>query len=120
MKFDTNISTVFASPVTIWKPLFQVTIITSHCDSLKLLAIIWKPLKIQPHHCRYSILKRHVDGINKNEGGMNKFTQSFKRYGLQRVENGIMCREWCPGASAVFIMGEFSELLCFVVRLLFE
>ena len=58
---------------------------------------------------RYSVLQKFLNGIEKDEGGMENFTKAYERYGLKRVEQGTMCREWCPGASAVFIMGEFSE-----------
>ena len=58
---------------------------------------------------RYAVMQKYLTGIDKHEGGMDKFTKSYERYGLRRAENGVMCREWCPGASAVFIMGDFSK-----------
>ena len=60
---------------------------------------------------RYAVMQKFLTGIDKNEGGMDRFTKSYQRYGLRRMENGVMCREWCPGASAVFIFGDFSRYL---------
>ena len=60
---------------------------------------------------RYSVMKKFLNGINDHEGGIDRFTKSYERYGLKRVGNGVMCREWCPAASAVFIMGDFSKYL---------
>lgn len=58
---------------------------------------------------RYSVMKKFLNGINDHEGGIDRFTKSYERYGLKRVGNGVMCREWCPAASAVFIMGDFNH-----------
>lgn len=42
------------------------------------------------------------DAIDKNEGGLDKFSQGYLYYGLNRGEHlgkqGIWYREWAPGA----------------------
>ena len=64
-------------------------------------------------------MKKFLNGINNHEGGIDRFTKSYERYGLKRAGNGVMCREWCPAASAVFIMGDFSKYPCFGMLLVF-
>eukprot|EP00794_Sanderia_malayensis_P016943 gene16943-18650_t len=58
---------------------------------------------------RFSVLDSVIDGINKHEGGIENFTKAYTRYGLNRVANGTMCREWAPGANGVFLFGEFNN-----------
>ncbi len=55
------------------------------------------------------MLDNVLTGINKHEGGIDAFTKAYTKYGLKRVENGIMCREWVPAANAVFLVGDFSK-----------
>lgn len=45
-------------------------------------------------------IRAHID---ENEGGMDKFTQAYKHFGLNRGEHegkaGLWYREWAPGAQ---------------------
>ncbi len=42
-------------------------------------------------------------------GGFDAFTRSYEHFGFNEDENGtIHFREWCPGALAVNIIGDFS------------
>jgi hypothetical protein len=58
----------------------------------------------------YKNIRAHIDNA---EGGMDKFTQAYKHFGLNRGEHegkkGIWYREWAPGAQAVALIGEFND-----------
>jgi 1,4-alpha-glucan branching enzyme len=41
---------------------------------------------------------------------LSKFCHSYERYGFNRVDGGIMYREWIPAATYVSVFGDFSEL----------
>lgn len=62
---------------------------------------------------RWNIFKNIRHAIDQNEGGMEKFSQGYKVYGLNRGEHegkkGIWYREWAPGAKAVALVGEFNN-----------
>lgn len=62
---------------------------------------------------RWNVYKNIRHTIDTNEGGLEKFTQGYKFYGLNRGEHegkpGIWYREWAPGARALALVGEFNE-----------
>ncbi|KAL4441059.1 hypothetical protein ABPG77_010490 [Micractinium sp. CCAP 211/92] len=62
---------------------------------------------------RWHVFKSIRAAIDQNEGGMDKFTQGYKYYGLNRGEHegktGIWYREWAPGAKALALIGEFNN-----------
>jgi len=37
------------------------------------------------------------------------FAGGYKKFGLNRVGNAIVYREWAPGAQELNLMGEFSK-----------
>lgn len=51
---------------------------------------------------RFHVFKSIREAIDKNEGGLDKFSQGYLYYGLNRGEHqgkqGIWYREWAPGA----------------------
>lgn len=48
--------------------------------------------------------------IEENEGGLDRFTKSYQTFGVNRfVDGGLYCKEWAPGAEAVFLTGDFSK-----------
>ena len=51
---------------------------------------------------RWHVYKSIREAIDKNEGGLEKFSQGYKFYGLNRGEHegkqGTWYREWAPGA----------------------
>ena len=58
---------------------------------------------------RYGILKNTVQAIDENEGGLEKFTRSYRQYGIHVLpDNSIKCLEWAPGAEALFLRGDFN------------
>lgn len=61
---------------------------------------------------RYSEYKKALNFINQHEGGLDKFSQSYKTMGFQVDDKGgVSYREWAPGAVAARLIGDFSELL---------
>lgn len=63
---------------------------------------------------RYSIYLDWVEGIQENEGGLEKFTQAYKEYGMHVLSDGtIQCKEWAPGAQALYLTGDFSNYKIF-------
>lgn len=48
--------------------------------------------------------------INDYEGGYDKFTKGYERFGLNIDESGVITyREWAPNAKEAFLIGEFSK-----------
>ncbi|KAF8769861.1 1 like protein [Argiope bruennichi] len=59
---------------------------------------------------RYGCFKSLYDKINEYEGGLVEFCRSYKHFGIHVTENnGIRCREWAPGAEAVYLRGDFND-----------
>jgi hypothetical protein len=47
--------------------------------------------------------------IEKAEGcSLADFATGYKKFGFQRTETGILYREWAPGASELWLIGDFS------------
>ncbi|XP_041467197.1 1,4-alpha-glucan-branching enzyme-like [Lytechinus variegatus] len=58
---------------------------------------------------RYGCFEQILASIEQNEGGLDEFTAGYKTHGLHRMEDGgVRCREWAPGAEAVYLKGEFN------------
>lgn len=58
---------------------------------------------------RYGCFQKYLDGINENEGGIDKFTKGYQHFGIHVTpDNGIYCKEWAPGALQLYLMGDFS------------
>ncbi|GAQ80177.1 starch branching enzyme [Klebsormidium nitens] len=47
--------------------------------------------------------------ITANEGGLDNFSQGFKRFGFNREDGAIVYREWAPAASAAQLIGDFNN-----------
>ncbi|KNC98959.1 1,4-alpha-glucan branching enzyme [Spizellomyces punctatus DAOM BR117] len=58
---------------------------------------------------RYSQYASWVDKINADEGGVDKFTRGWERLGFNVDKDGIVYREWAPGAEQAFLVGEFNN-----------
>lgn len=51
-----------------------------------------------------------MEKIDEHGSGVNEFTQGYKYFGANvQPDNSIVCREWAPGAQALFLAGEFSN-----------
>ncbi|NP_001088368.1 glucan (1,4-alpha-), branching enzyme 1 S homeolog [Xenopus laevis] len=60
-------------------------------------------------HRRYRLFDRLLKSIEGNEGGLEKFSRSYQSFGVHVLENGgICCKEWAPGAEAMFLTGDFN------------
>nr|CAI5837927.1 unnamed protein product [Callosobruchus analis] len=59
---------------------------------------------------RYAVFKDFLETIDQNGGGLDKFTQGYKYFGINvQQDNTIICREWAPGAKQLFLTGEFND-----------
>ncbi|CAI5772758.1 4-alpha-glucan-branching enzyme isoform X2 [Podarcis lilfordi] len=59
---------------------------------------------------RYSLFHHILKNIEENEGGLDKFTKSYQTFGINRfIDGGLYCKEWAPGAEAVFLTGDFNN-----------
>jgi 1,4-alpha-glucan branching enzyme len=68
-------------------------------------------LRLHEHEIRrrYQEFSNILDGINKSEG-IEGFVRSYKKYGIHvNADNSITCLEWCPGAEALFLRGDFND-----------
>ncbi|KAM8976349.1 1,4-alpha-glucan-branching enzyme [Pelodytes ibericus] len=67
-----------------------------------------KPYK-KDYQRRYALFSERLTNIEKNEGGLEKFSRGYQFFGIQVLpDNAIYCREWAPGAEAVFLTGDFN------------
>jgi len=60
---------------------------------------------------RYGCFKSLLDNIDTNEpGGLEHFSEAYREYGIHvESDNSVVCREWCPGATGLFLWGDFNE-----------
>ncbi|KAK1863111.1 hypothetical protein I4F81_005674 [Pyropia yezoensis] len=67
---------------------------------------------LEPHadslRYRFSKYNEIKNAIEESEGGLDKFAQSYKSFGLHAVEGGVEYREWAPGAQSVAVFGDFN------------
>ena len=47
--------------------------------------------------------------ILHNEGGLDRFSRGYERFGFQVGGGGISFREYAPAAVSITIIGDFSE-----------
>ena len=53
-----------------------------------------------------------MKNIIESRDGMDRFTRGYEDYGVMVTpDGGVRCREWAPNARALFLQGEFSELI---------
>ncbi len=53
---------------------------------------------------------RHVeDRLTGGRTSLEDFASAHEHYGLHRTPTGWVCREWAPNASAIHLIGEFSD-----------
>ncbi|KAL1411404.1 alpha-1,4-glucan branching enzyme [Vanrija albida] len=59
---------------------------------------------------RYSEYQKALNFINTHEGGLDKFSQSYKTMGFQVDDKGgVRYREWAPGAVEARLIGNFNN-----------
>lgn len=58
---------------------------------------------------RYSHAQKWIKTIDETEGGLDKFSKGWEKYGFTVHENGdITYREWAPNATQANLIGDFS------------
>ncbi|KAI9890128.1 MAG: alpha-1,4-glucan branching enzyme [Vezdaea aestivalis] len=59
---------------------------------------------------RFSSAQKWIKTIDEHEGGFEKFTKGFEKFGLNVLENGdIIYREWAPNATQAYLVGDFNN-----------
>ena len=59
---------------------------------------------------RYGVFDKWRETMESWDGGLDGFTQSYKRYGVKKTDdNGIHCCIWAPGAKEIFLRGDFND-----------
>ncbi|KAE8376919.1 pectin lyase fold/virulence factor [Aspergillus bertholletiae] len=59
---------------------------------------------------RFSFVEGWVKTINETEGGLDTFSKSYEKFGLNVQSNGdIVYREWAPNAVQAQLVGEFNN-----------
>lgn len=61
---------------------------------------------------RYALFKKQLAAIDQYEGGLAKFSESYKTMGFQvDGKGGVTYKEWAPNATAARLIGDFSKSL---------
>ena len=61
---------------------------------------------------RHDLFRKWKDTIDSVEGGYDKFTKGYEKYGLNVGPDGsVTYREWAPNAKEAVLIGEFSTCL---------
>jgi len=60
---------------------------------------------------RFNYAQEWIRKINSTEGGLEKFSRGYEKFGLNVAENGdITYREWAPNAVQAHLIGDFSTV----------
>lgn len=64
----------------------------------------------EPLRRRYAKANEWISTIEASEGGLEKFTRGFEKFGLNvNSDNSITYREWAPNAITASVIGEFND-----------
>ncbi|KAE8348634.1 1,4-alpha-glucan-branching enzyme [Aspergillus coremiiformis] len=59
---------------------------------------------------RFNFIECWVKTINETEGGLDKFSKGYEKFGFNVQPNGdIIYREWAPNAVQAELVGEFND-----------
>ncbi|KAG6878581.1 alpha-1,4-glucan branching enzyme [Termitomyces sp. T159_Od127] len=59
---------------------------------------------------RYNVFRRWKDTIEEHEGGYDKFTKGYDKFGFNVSRSGeVVYREWAPNAIEANLIGDFNE-----------
>jgi 1,4-alpha-glucan branching enzyme len=64
-------------------------------------------------------LEKLIEHIQETEGGLEKFSRGYEKFGFIIEGGGIRYREWAPGVSAAFLIGDFSNIQIFHLALFY-
>ncbi|KAK5095265.1 alpha-1,4-glucan branching enzyme [Lithohypha guttulata] len=58
---------------------------------------------------RFAKAKRWIDTFDQHEGGLEKFSRGYEKFGFTFADNGdITYREWAPNATQAYLTGDFN------------
>ncbi|OQO00056.1 1,4-alpha-glucan-branching enzyme [Cryoendolithus antarcticus] len=58
---------------------------------------------------RFSKAQKWINDIDNSEGGLEKFSRGYERYGFNIASDGtITYREWAPNAMRAYLIGDFN------------
>lgn len=64
----------------------------------------------EPLKSRFAKAQSWIKTIDETEGGLDKFSRGYEKYGFTFADNGdITYREWAPNATQAFLIGEFNS-----------
>jgi len=52
---------------------------------------------------------RRLESLSKTPGSLSEFACAHEYYGLHKTADGWIFREWAPNATAIWLVGDFSE-----------
>ncbi|KAK2766213.1 alpha-1,4-glucan branching enzyme [Arachnomyces sp. PD_36] len=59
---------------------------------------------------RFNSAQSWIKTINDTEGGLEKFSRGFEKFGFNVNQNGdIIYREWAPNATSAHLIGDFNN-----------
>ena len=59
---------------------------------------------------RHDLFRKWKDTIESVEGGYNKFTEGYLKFGFNASPDGsVTYREWAPNAKEAVLIGDFSQ-----------
>lgn len=61
------------------------------------------------NHFRYGCFEKLLGDIDQHEGGIEKFSEGYKHFGMVATSSGVFCHEWIPDVQNVFLYGDFSK-----------
>mgnify|MGYP001059472609 FL=1 len=62
--------------------------------------------KITERYERYLAKKREIENV---EGSVAEFAKGYEKFGIHKTPEGIVYKEWAPGASALCLFGDFND-----------
>jgi 1,4-alpha-glucan branching enzyme len=78
-------------------------------DGLGLLALD-PELAAHAEHLRYrwAAYSAAKESVERHGGGLLEFAKGHERFGVTRAGGATVVREWCPGAAAAQLVGDFN------------
>ncbi|KAF7176696.1 hypothetical protein CNMCM7691_003709 [Aspergillus felis] len=59
---------------------------------------------------RFGLVENWIQRINENEGGLEKFSKGYEKYGFNvNAKGDITYREWAPNAVRAYLVGDFNN-----------